>query len=152
MKNFHPISFYLNQKFVFDILAILEDGFSEMQNLKTHLKRHRGEKLNKCNQCDLTVTQWTKDNNNNQFSGRLFANPGPGTKFDPIFRSLFNIFLEISSLRCPNSFRRPDFRQLRSLDLPTIYLGKDMLEDYPEWVFDFGTWHFQLFCLGTPHW
>jgi hypothetical protein len=35
MKNFHPISFYLNQKFVFDILAILEDGFSEMQNLKT---------------------------------------------------------------------------------------------------------------------
>ncbi len=35
MNNFHPISFYLNQKFVFDILAILEDGFSEMQNLKT---------------------------------------------------------------------------------------------------------------------
>jgi hypothetical protein len=34
MKNLHPISFYLNQKFVFDILAILEDGFSEMQTLK----------------------------------------------------------------------------------------------------------------------
>jgi hypothetical protein len=34
MKNFHPISFYLNQKFVFDILAILEDGFSEMQTLR----------------------------------------------------------------------------------------------------------------------
>jgi len=34
MKNFHPLSFYLNQKFVFDILAILEDGFSEMQTLK----------------------------------------------------------------------------------------------------------------------
>lgn len=34
MKNFHPISFYLNQKFVFDILAILEDGFSQMQTLK----------------------------------------------------------------------------------------------------------------------
>lgn len=35
MKNFYPISFYLNQKFVFDILAILEDGFSEMQSLRT---------------------------------------------------------------------------------------------------------------------
>lgn len=34
MKNYHPISFYLNQKFVFDILAILEDGFSQMQTLK----------------------------------------------------------------------------------------------------------------------
>lgn len=34
MKNFYPISFYLNQKFVFDILAILEDGFSQMQSLK----------------------------------------------------------------------------------------------------------------------
>jgi hypothetical protein len=30
-----PISFYLNQKYVFDILAMIEDGFTQIQTLKT---------------------------------------------------------------------------------------------------------------------
>lgn len=33
--NEFPISFYLNQKYVFDILAILDNGFTEIKTLKT---------------------------------------------------------------------------------------------------------------------
>lgn len=35
MENKYPITLYLNQKYVFDILAIMEDGFSQLENIKS---------------------------------------------------------------------------------------------------------------------
>lgn len=37
----YPISLYLNQKYVFDILATMEDGFSQLQTLKTTLNKQQ---------------------------------------------------------------------------------------------------------------
>lgn len=42
MENPFPICLYLNQKYVFDLLAMMEDGFSFLQNIKSTSSENQG--------------------------------------------------------------------------------------------------------------